>query len=267
MFDALIASAPRKRTHLTSRGVLASVALHALFLAGGVTLSAHSARERVRPDELVTFIDIQEAPLLPPVMEPRREGTEDGDPAAPTRREAPKEEGREPPTATGFQELVPPERVAASLPEIDPALRAVDPRDFSGLGASAGIVMGLTGGQRSSVVLAAHHAGQGVLVDVDEVQVKPRLQNESRIQSLLRRLYPPVLREAGVTGRVLMRFVVDARGRVEPNSVELISASHHDFADASALVVEQFQFRPARMRGRTVRVLVSLPIEWTLHGA
>jgi protein TonB len=76
--------------------------------------------------------------------------------------------------------------------------------------------------------------------------------------------YPDQLRAAGVTGRVLIRLVVDTMGRVEPASVVIRESSHDLFAQAVRAVMPSLRFRPAETAGRKVRMLVDLPFEFRL---
>lgn len=102
------------------------------------------------------------------------------------------------------------------------------------------------------------------VMNVADAEVAPRLLNTSEVQRALQRLYPPALRDVGVTGRTVIKFVVDAEGRTSPGSIVVMSTSHPDFAGASAAVVSTMRFRPARIGGRPVPVLVEIPISWTL---
>jgi protein TonB len=67
--------------------------------------------------------------------------------------------------------------------------------------------------------------------------------------------YPPLLRNSGVWGTVVVRFVVDTLGRVEPKSLE--------FEDGDVLLVASarralltWRFVPASTNGHRVRILV-----------
>ena len=77
--------------------------------------------------------------------------------------------------------------------------------------------------------------------------------------------YPPVLRSAGVTGDVLVRFVVDTSGRVEPSSVEIAHASHDLFADAVRRWLPRTRYVPAEVAGRRVRQLVEQRVDFALQ--
>jgi len=97
-----------------------------------------------------------------------------------------------------------------------------------------------------------------------EVDVRPSLRNADDVQRALQRVYPPMLRDAGVTGQTVLQFVIDENGRVEPGSVEVVSSSDDQFAAAARRVVSSMRFSPAKIHGRTVRVTTTLPVSWVL---
>ncbi len=76
--------------------------------------------------------------------------------------------------------------------------------------------------------------------------------------------YPEVLRRAGTTGTVVVQVVIDTLGRAEPRSL-LLESSHAGFEAAARAYVLGAVFRPGRTHGRAVRVLVRLPIGFTLR--
>lgn len=77
--------------------------------------------------------------------------------------------------------------------------------------------------------------------------------------------YPERLRAAGVTGRVVARFVVDTLGRVEPASIVIRESSHDLFVEAVRATLPALTFVPAEAGGRRVRMLVELPFEFRLN--
>jgi periplasmic protein TonB len=77
--------------------------------------------------------------------------------------------------------------------------------------------------------------------------------------------YPELLRAAGVTGRVIVRLVVDTLGRVEPGSIVVRESSHDLFAGAVRAILPALRFVPAEAGGRRVRMLVDLPFEFRLN--
>ena len=78
----------------------------------------------------------------------------------------------------------------------------------------------------------------------------------------MQRLYPRMLQDAGIGGRVVLEFVIEADGTVDKNSVKVVESSHEQFGDVSTQVVERFRFRPGIYQNREVRVLVRMPVTW-----
>jgi protein TonB len=77
--------------------------------------------------------------------------------------------------------------------------------------------------------------------------------------------YPDALRDAGIGGRVVLRFVVDTLGRVEPATVETTSATDPRFGEAARRAIGGLRFRPAEAGGRRVRQLVELPFDFVIQ--
>lgn len=76
--------------------------------------------------------------------------------------------------------------------------------------------------------------------------------------------YPDILRSQRIEGRVVVAFVVDERGRVEPNSIRVVESAHALFESAVKAAVLGTRFRPAEWRGRPVRQLVQQAFVFTL---
>jgi TonB family protein len=77
--------------------------------------------------------------------------------------------------------------------------------------------------------------------------------------------YPASLRAARMEGRVLLQFIVDAEGRVEPGSVRTIQSTHSAFDDAARRALLTCRYRPARANQQPVRALVQSPISFRLE--
>jgi len=77
--------------------------------------------------------------------------------------------------------------------------------------------------------------------------------------------YPEQLRLRGIQGWVLLQAVVDTQGRVEPASLRVISYTDPGFMPVARAQLLQTRFRPARLDGQPVRVLVRVPINFTLR--
>ena len=77
--------------------------------------------------------------------------------------------------------------------------------------------------------------------------------------------FPEALRAAGLSGTVLMEFVVDTAGRVEPGSIRFVQSDHELFSTAVRAVMSRLRFLPAEVKGRRVRQLVRLPFRFDVH--
>jgi protein TonB len=89
--------------------------------------------------------------------------------------------------------------------------------------------------------------------------VHPELLNPKEITEALLDYYPPVLRDAGVGGRVLVWFFIDEGGRVVRTLIH--ESSGYDAFDQAALkVADRMEFSPAYNRDQRVPVWVSIPI-------
>jgi TonB family protein len=80
-------------------------------------------------------------------------------------------------------------------------------------------------------------------------------------------VYPESLFLARTAGRVVMEFVVDTTGQVEPGTIEVLEASDTRFGDAVRSALARALFRPAIRGGHRVRQYVQLPFAFTLEGA
>lgn len=78
--------------------------------------------------------------------------------------------------------------------------------------------------------------------------------------------YPSLLRSAGIQGRVVVRAIIDATGRAEPASVQVIESAHPGFDQSARQSVLGARFRPGRMQGQAVRVLIEFPITFRIGG-
>lgn len=243
---------------------MATTAGHAaLLLAVVLVLPARPATES--SPETVTYLDIPpptaaESPraVLPPRPPVVRQGL---------RIPAVLPVVAQPGKLAGFQELRAPARLAG-LPSVDLAQEAVNARDFSG----RGVVGGVAGGEKPEEVPpptdSTPLAPEGAVYAVAAVGEPPVLQNRAELPVIMRNLYPPLLRVAGMGGRVRVEFVVDRTGRVVPGSVHTLSSDHPLFTSATQAALQRFRFRPGRVVSgadvRVVPVLVAMTIEWTL---
>jgi bla regulator protein blaR1 len=94
----------------------------------------------------------------------------------------------------------------------------------------------------------------------------PELSNKGVIGSVMERLYPRLLQDAGIGGTVVMEFVIEPDGTVDMNSAKVLESSNDQLSQASMKAIERFRFRPGRYNGENVRVLVQMPITWQAAG-
>lgn len=87
----------------------------------------------------------------------------------------------------------------------------------------------------------------------------PQLRNVAEVTDALQREYPPLLRDAGIGGQVLVHFRIDQEGTV--TDVRVARTSGHQALDAAALRVGAvFRFSPAMNGDEAVPVWIALPI-------
>jgi TonB family protein len=101
-------------------------------------------------------------------------------------------------------------------------------------------------------------AGAGV--ELSEVEEVPVVINAAEMLRQLSRLFPVTLRDAGATGDVMARFLVLEDGRVDPASITIRSAPDERFRSSLLELLPVLHFRPARVKGRPVKVWVEQPI-------
>jgi len=111
----------------------------------------------------------------------------------------------------------------------------------------------------SGPVLAPARSGSGEPIDVALAEELPMLL-AGPVPA-----YPELLRQAGVQGRVMLEAVVDTGGHVEPGSIVVVAAAHLGFVAPARQAVAAMLFRPARVRGRAVRVRVRIPMDFALR--
>ena len=224
MFDQLIASKATKQRSFTQ--ALTSLVLHVLVIYGvvQVTQGAAEAVREIIQDTTIVF-------LAPPK-------------AAPPPPEAPPPEAivSANPPPKGFQTVVAPEAIPTEIPPINVAER-FNPEDFTGKGVEGGIAAGIVG-------------GTGDVPVSGEVFLEAELDDPPRVISPASPRYPPVLQSAGISGRVIYEFVVDTTGHAEGNSFKLKSSTNKAFEAPAREAIMKTVFKPGRVQGRPVRVLV-----------
>jgi periplasmic protein TonB len=300
MFNKLIASAPDRGRLLRNPIVIfVSVAAHLLLLAGIVWASTRAVEEPPPEPERVTYIDITEIPPPEPepdevfeaAPEPPVEQPQAAPPAprqtparapaapAPTPRAPATPRNPQPSSAStekpaGFQELKVPDVDVSGIPRPDLSAPPVRAEDFGGRGTPGGSASGApplpapTAGRTGSATGSGSGTGSGTeggTYTSNLVDEPAELLNRGDVARVLARRYPRDLQESGIEGRVVVQFIVDQNGRVEPGSIKVVSATQDGFVEATRTALQEFRFKPAKRQGRTVRQVVNLPVTWTVE--
>jgi TonB family protein len=146
------------------------------------------------------------------------------------------------PQLKGFQTVVAPTDIPTNIPPIN-LQEHFDPKDYTGTGVEGGIGTGVAPDQ---VFM------ESVVEERPEILSGPSLQ------------YPDLLRQAGIQGRVIVQAIIDTSGRAEPPSVKVIQSPNPGFDQPAKTYVLRALFRPARVHGRAVRVLINQPIDFKI---
>jgi len=78
-------------------------------------------------------------------------------------------------------------------------------------------------------------------------------------------VYPDLLRQAGVQGRVVLEAVVDTTGRVLSQSISVVAATNPGFIAPARQALLATLFRPAMVGGTAVRMRVRIPYEFAIR--
>jgi len=94
--------------------------------------------------------------------------------------------------------------------------------------------------------------------------VRPDIRNRDEVEQALERLYPPILRDAGIGGTVVVWFFISEEGMVLDKRV-FGTSGHTQLDDAALQVADVFRFTPALNREKVVRVWIQLPITFQVQ--
>src|SRR5207344_1394360 len=95
--------------------------------------------------------------------------------------------------------------------------RPFDPRDFTGRGVEGGVAYGVVGGTGEvDPDMAPTDRDAVYTATLEDVRFEP-----ARLISEPLPKYPPLLQQAGISGLVKVRFIVDTTGRVERPSIKI----------------------------------------------
>lgn len=97
-----------------------------------------------------------------------------------------------------------------------------------------------------------------------DVQVEKQV---AQVRSSILPRYPAELKDRGITGDVLVRFVVDSAGRIRPGSIRVLQSSDPAFTDAVLTALHSARYLPAEIGGRRVMQMVQQPFSFRLSAA
>lgn len=97
------------------------------------------------------------------------------------------------------------------------------------------------------------------------VTVQPSVANPDEMRQALERVYPSILKDAGIGGTVVMLLRIDTQGRVVDAKVDGTSG-YKALDDAALKVAPVLRFHPAFNRDQRVSVWVRIPLTFESHG-
>jgi TonB family protein len=139
----------------------------------------------------------------------------------------------------GFQTVAVSAQIPTDMPPVDLQQR-FDPKDYSGSGVEGGGASG------------------------NEVYAEALVEERPALLSAPAPVYPALLKQAGIQGRVILPAVIDTTGRVEPASVRIMKSPNPAFDQPTKDWVLKALFRPARLHGRSVRVFINLLVDYSI---
>jgi protein TonB len=89
--------------------------------------------------------------------------------------------------------------------------------------------------------------------------VRPEIRNRRAVMTAMERAYPPILRDAGIGGQVVVWFFISEDGQVLDKRVSQ-SSGHSQLDDAALEVADVYQFTAALNRDQKVKVWIQIPI-------
>ena len=117
----------------------------------------------------------------------------------------------------------------------------------------------------SQIEAACPPGGNGEGRALDQVYAEVAVDERAEIVSAPPLEYPLALRHAGLQGRVTVQAVIDTLGRAEPASVKVVARPNTAFDESARAYVLHAMFRPARVKGRAVRVLITVPVNYRIE--
>ena len=229
MFEMLIES-KRPKTGGGVTGSVVSITLHAVVISAAVYATMH-AKEVVRQVQHTFDVTLQTQEKKEEPPPPKQELA--------TVVAPPK----------GFQTLAMPTNIPINIPP--PSTNtSFNAADFSGVGVEGGVARGIT--------------TNGPVVRTDQPYLESVVEERpERISGPIPR-YPEILKQAGIDGHVVVEAIIDTTGHAERGSIKILSSTNQLFEQPSREAVAGSVFRPGKISGRSVRVRVQIPLNYSV---
>jgi periplasmic protein TonB len=208
-------------------GLLVSILVH----GGVVGVSEWMKKGPPKPkpkdkDELVAIV-------MPPLPPDEPDKVEADDTPAPVIDFAP-------PMQTDVPQLVQP----------DSFVQQLQPPPPEGLKPNSGVI-NIPSGR-----VGAGGKGLGEIFDLNKLDQIPSPTYQSKP------IYPFEMRRAGITGQVVVGFIVDSTGAVQ--NAYAVSSTQREFEAAAIQAVSKWKFNPGRTGGRSVNTRMQVPIVFSI---
>lgn len=208
-------------------GIIVSLVLHGTFLYGFNRKPPPRARVAQTEEKLIQM----EMPEIPPEEEEVVEELVEEAPA---------------------NQLAPPSLVDVPSVNVTAFTQPLQPPPPPGLTAAAGAIT-------IPVVKPGTRLGSGMkdLFDVANLDQPPVLRVPVNPN------YPFEMRRAGISGEVLVEFIVDTNGNVA--AIQVVRSSQREFEQPALQAVQKWKFRPGKKGGRNVNTRVQQVITFNLN--
>lgn len=246
----------------TGKGAGLSLALHAALITGAIVLTGRTVAPSLeKPEEQhLTYVEAPppKAPEPAPLLKEAPRVAKVAAPKAPVvkRVPAPAPKPVAAPKLPTTPPLVAPVKIATSIPAPDltaaPTVSdVVAPPSAGADELRKGTVRSESGGDVEGGSAKGLGSGSsGKAYSENQVDKAVELVRASTPR------YPDQMRSAGIEGNVTVRYIVDASGKVEPGSIEILDTPNPAFNQAIRTALLNSRYRAAEAGGSKVRQLV-----------
>ncbi|ACB75626.1 energy transducer TonB [Opitutus terrae] len=211
-------------------GILLSIAFHGGAAWISEELSKRPTKKHMVQEEAPT-IQLMEMPKLEPDEPPETADTSDAE-AAPVEFA--------PPMQTDVPQIV----------QLDSFVQQVQPPPPENLKPAVGVIS----------IPQNRPTGLGKGIQVFNIN---QLDQIPQIRATVPPQYPFEMRRAGITGEVLVEFIVDTNGDVR--NPFAVRSTQREFETAAVQAVAKWKFRPGKKGGRVVNTRMQQPISFSLN--